>query len=242
VANSASTALDVIRWSARVGRPFAFVIASQETALENGHALASTLRDETTQLPLILISESDRPDAAAEEAGAVACFTWPVSQSSLLEAVFRFLRPSSVGVKEALPSRSAHGAEDQGLRILVAEDILENRELVLALFERRGDTLRMVNNGMEAVEAYRQETFDLILMDMQMPEMGGVEATAEIRKIEASTGNRTPIIALTAHAMKGDREYYLACDMDGYVSKPIRVADLFHEVDKCTRNAVASSR
>ncbi len=238
VVNNAATALDVIRWSARVGRPFSFAIVGRASALEEDHRLVTALHDEGTRVPYIVICEAGY---ACDEPGgleAAACLTWPVSQSSLLEAVFHFMRPSGIATsKEARRVASEAGS----MRILVAEDIPENQELVLALFENRGDTLRIVNNGREAVEAYQDEPFDLILMDIQMPEMSGVEATAAIRRLEAATQVHTPIIALTAHAMKGDRERYLAAGMDGYVSKPIRPDELFRQIGKFARNITTPS-
>jgi CheY-like chemotaxis protein len=200
----------------------------------------TTFRDEKTRLPFILICEQDIHCDAADELDAAACFAWPASQSELLEAVFRFMRPSTLPTVDSLASPPpAHPG--QGLRILVAEDIPENQELVLALFEKRADSLRVVNNGLEAVEACRKATFDLILMDMHMPEMSGLEATVAIRTMEAASGTRTPVIALTAHAMKGDREHYLASDIDGYVSKPIRPEMLFREIDRCVSKKDATT-
>jgi len=234
--NGASTARDVIRWSSRMGRPFAFAIVDQSVTLDRSWTPGG-FEGARGNIPYILVSgETESPDCR-EELDAAACFTWPVSQSSLLEAVYRFMGPVIPQDRLQPPPEVDAG----GLRILVAEDIPENRELVVALFEDRGYVLHMVNNGREAVEAYQAGSFDLILMDMQMPEMGGVEATAAIRRIERVSGRRTPIIALTAHAMKGDRERYLACDMDGYVSKPIRPDDLFREIQKHGRRPVTST-
>jgi len=234
VVSSAATALDVIDWSARVGRPFGFAIVDRTSALENGCALGLGLREGKNPLPFVAVAEADAAPGG-EELQAAATFTWPVSQSSLLEAVFRFTRPAAVKTPPlpvGVPRPSVIPYKGPAMRILVAEDIPENRELVIALFEDRNDILRLVTNGREALEACQTDVFDLILMDMQMPEMGGVEATAAIRTLETATGVRTPIIALTAHAMKGDRERYLSCDMDGYVSKPIRPDDLFREIDR----------
>jgi CheY-like chemotaxis protein len=240
VVNGAGTALDVIRWSARMGRPFSFAIVDRASALESDDALLSGFRDERTRLPFILVCDREVPCEATSEMGAAACFTWPVSQSSLLEVVFRFMRPSAMADGPLLTARAAKTADEgPGLRILVAEDIPENQELLIALFEKRKDSLRMANNGREAVEACQDAAFDLILMDMHMPEMSGTEATAAIRRMEASKRTHTPIIALTAHAMKGDREHYLASGMDGYVSKPIRPDMLFREIERCLAGTVA---
>ena len=114
-----------------------------------------------------------------------------------------------------------------GLRILLAEDNLINRELATVLLERRGHSLVHAANGCEAVEAAERENFDLIFMDVQMPEMDGLEATARIREAERSSGRHTPITAMTAHAMTGDRERFLAAGMDEYISKPLQRAELF---------------
>jgi two-component system, sensor histidine kinase and response regulator len=230
VVNCAASALDVIRWSVHIGRSFAFAVAGKEAACENGRTLAAGLEHEQANLPLIVIS--DEGDGL-QEPSAAACLSWPVSQSSLLEAVFRYLRPGGAGHASDPTRASAQPVcEMDGLRILAAEDIPENQELLRALFDNEKAVLRIVNNGSEAVQAFRRESFDVILMDIQMPEMSGLEATAMIRRIEHGSGARVPIIALTAHAMKGDRERYLESDMDGYVSKPIRPAELFGEIDR----------
>jgi CheY-like chemotaxis protein len=112
------------------------------------------------------------------------------------------------------------------LRVLVAEDNAVNQRLASRLLEKRGHRVTVMVNGREALEALEKQTFDLILMDVQMPEMDGFEATSAIREREKHTGAHIPIIALTAHAMKGDMERCLAAGMDGYLSKPIRPQDL----------------
>ena len=112
------------------------------------------------------------------------------------------------------------------LRVLVAEDNLVNQRLATRLLEKRGHRVVLAASGRQALEVLETGPFDLVLMDVQMPEMDGLEATAEIRKRETSTGEDQPIIALTAHAMKGDQERCLAAGMDGYLSKPIRPQEL----------------
>jgi CheY-like chemotaxis protein len=118
------------------------------------------------------------------------------------------------------------------LRVLVAEDNAVNQRLVQHLLERRGHLVTMVGNGREAIEALAHQRFDLVLMDLQMPGMDGLEATRSIRAAEHGTRARVPIVALTAHAMQGDRQRCLAADMDGYVSKPIQPVELFEVIDK----------
>jgi signal transduction histidine kinase/CheY-like chemotaxis protein len=240
VVDGAATALDVVRWSSRMGRPFNFAVVDARSVRERDGALMTVFRNEKTPLPFILICDGEIPCEDLIAMDAAACFTWPVSQSSLLEAVYSFIRPSAALRTLPPPALLPRTTSSRrGLRILVAEDIPENQELVVALFEGRKDSLEIVNNGLEAVEACQKATFDLILMDMHMPEMSGIEATATIRKMEASSGIRTPVIALTAHAMKGDRERYLASEMDGYVSKPIRPDILFREIDRCIARKTA---
>jgi CheY-like chemotaxis protein len=126
-----------------------------------------------------------------------------------------------------VPQRAA-----RKLRVLVAEDNLVNRTLAEHLLQRRGHTPIMVTNGREATEALVGGEIDLVLMDLQMPEMDGFEATAAIRSRERGTGHRTPIVALTAHAMEGDRQRCLDADMDGYISKPIKAVELFEVIDR----------
>ena len=112
------------------------------------------------------------------------------------------------------------------MKVLLAEDNAVNRTLATRLLQKHGHTVVVVENGRQALDALERETVDLVLMDVQMPEMDGMEATAAIREKEKGTGVHQPIIALTAHAMKGDRERCLAAGMDGYLSKPIRLPEL----------------
>lgn len=116
------------------------------------------------------------------------------------------------------------------MQILLVEDNVINQRLAMRLLEKQGHTVIAANNGREAVEAYTTRQFDLVLMDIQMPEMDGLEATARIREQEHETGTRIPIVAVTANAMMGDRERCLAAGMDGYATKPIRPAELFRTI------------
>jgi two-component system, sensor histidine kinase and response regulator len=153
----------------------------------------------------------------------------PIRQSELREAIARVL-----GAREqdgAIPLITRFSLQDARepsafLRVLLAEDNLVNQRLAVRLLEKRGHRVVVASNGREALEALEKDSFDLVFMDVQMPEMDGLEATAAIRERETRSGLHQPIIALTAHAMKGDREKCLAGGMDGYLTKPIRPQEL----------------
>jgi len=131
-----------------------------------------------------------------------------------------------------LVTRHSLREERRNLHILLAEDNLVNQRLAARLIEKRGHTTVVVNNGREALKALERQTFDLMLVDVQMPDMDGFEATTAIREKEKVTGSHLPIIAMTAHAMKGDRERCLAAGMDDYVSKPIHPTELFRAIEE----------
>jgi CheY-like chemotaxis protein len=156
----------------------------------------------------------------------------PVAQAALLEAIRGALGGrTALDVQPAAPDITPTRAARK-LRVLIAEDNAVNRKLAEHLVTRRGHEAIMVTNGREAVDAILCEPVDLVLMDLQMPEMDGFEATAAIRELERSSGQRMPIVALTAHAMEGDRQRCLDADMDGYVSKPIKAVELFEVIDR----------
>jgi CheY-like chemotaxis protein len=159
--------------------------------------------------------------------------TKPVKQSELLDAIVTaFAEPVHADDRPARRAARARTAGGRSLRVLVAEDNATNQKLVLALLKQRGHHAEVVGNGRLAVEATAAEGFDVVLMDVQMPEMGGLEATAAIRARERVTGGHVPIIALTAHVMAGDREACLAAGMDAFVSKPLRPDDLFTAIER----------
>ena len=122
------------------------------------------------------------------------------------------------------------------LKVLLAEDNLVNQRLAVRLLEKRGHRVVVASNGLEALAALKKETFELVFMDVQMPEMDGMEATAAIREEEKRSGEHVPVVALTAHAMKGDREKCLAAGMDGYLTKPIRPQELEEILEAYVKN------
>jgi len=163
----------------------------------------------------------------------------PVRQADLRAAIIEVLEAREA--REARRSKERPTAVERksgvALRILVAEDNLVNQRLAVRVLEKRGHAVTLANHGKDAVEEFVKGSFDVILMDIQMPEMDGFEATAAIRAHEAKSGGRIPIMAMTAHAMQGDRERCLASGMDGYVSKPIRPEALFQELERLVPSA-----
>jgi CheY-like chemotaxis protein/HPt (histidine-containing phosphotransfer) domain-containing protein len=165
--------------------------------------------------------------------GVEACLSKPVKHSDLLDALVTVFGVST----RKSPSLTRTGrARTRALRVLVAEDNLVNRKLVTRLLQKRGHRITAVENGRAAVAALTSPAakhFDVVLMDVQMPEMNGLEATAAIRQHEAAAGGHVPIIALTAHALQGDRARCLAAGMDSYLAKPIDVEELISTVETC---------
>ena len=205
----------------------------------DGFMLAEQIHadSELSGMPIVLqTSGGQRGDAArCKEFGVGAYLTKPIKPSELLEAISVLLNMSPPQASEEA-SVTPFGLKEgpSRLRVLLAEDNQVNQTLAVRLMEKRGYTVVVANNGKEAVERWEQEMFDLVLMDVQMPEMNGFEATAAIRALEAESSGHIPIIAMTAHAMKGDQDRCLAAGMDGYTAKPIRVKDFFETIERLT--------
>jgi len=194
----------------------------------------------------MLTSGGQSGDAArCRQLGMAAYLTKPVSQAMLYEVVRRVLNhgPEPAGADEtargdagdgqrALITRHTIREEQRGLRVLVAEDNEVNQKLAVTLLRKRGHQVTVAGDGIEALERLERGAFDVVLMDVHMPRLGGLEAAAEIRARERTTGGRIPIVALTALAMTGDRERCLASGMDAYVTKPLRAAELFETLDR----------
>ena len=177
----------------------------------------------------MLTSAGFRGDAArCRELGIRAYLTKPIKRADLLQAIKIVLGAKTVGGENAAIVTIHSMRENRGrLRILLAEDNAVNQTLAVRLLEKRGHEVIVAGNGEAALEALGKQDFDLILMDVQMPQMNGLQATAAIRLEELTSGKHIPIIAMTAHAMAGDKERCLEAGMDAYISKPIRVNDLF---------------
>ena len=161
------------------------------------------------------------------ELGVAAYLTKPVRQGELLDAILTALGTRAMRVDSpVLVTRHSLRENSNHLRILLVEDNNVNQVFALRLLQKAGHTVALAGNGREALTALDRELFDVVLMDVQMPEMDGFEATAAIREKEKGSGNHLPIIAMTAHAMVGDKERCLAAGMDDYITKPIRRQEL----------------
>jgi CheY-like chemotaxis protein len=174
--------------------------------------------------------------------GISAYLTKPIKQSALLDAIMLCLGTPSQSKKDA-PLITKHTLREtlQNFHILLAEDNIINQKMAVHILEKSGHTVVIADNGKEALTALDNETFDLVLMDVQMPELDGLKATAAIRDKERSTGAHMPIIAMTAHAIKGDRERCLDAGMDDYIAKPIKADDLLKTID-CTIATLRENR
>jgi len=219
--------------SSATGEQYELIICDVLMPGMDGFSFVERVRQEpklSTAKIMMLTSAGQRGDAArCEELGISAYAMKPVRQSELQDVISRLLGEKEVAAP-LITRYSIANARNAAvsLRVLVAEDNAVNQKLMARLLEKRGHHVKVVANGLEALESLEQGSYDLVLMDVQMPEMDGFEATGELRKREKQTGLHTPIIALTAHAMKGDRERCLAAGMDGYLSKPIRAQELDH--------------
>ena len=183
-------------------------------------------------VPVLLLSSAGRTEdiARTRQLGIARCLIKPVKESDLLDAVL-VAKDQAIAAEDSLVSAAEPVAPDQRRRVLLADDGLINQQVAVTLLEERGHSVVVVDNGRAAVEKVAAESFDLVLMDVQMPEMDGIEATLAIRAAEAVGERHMPIIAMTAHAMKGDRERFLASGMDGYVAKPVRPVKLYEAVE-----------
>ncbi len=229
----AAEALAMLEQALADKHPFPLVLVDCMMPDIDGFMLAEKIKDhpELTRSTVMMLSSaaasSDR--TRCRELGVAAYLTKPIKQSDLLNTILTGLGGAPRPI--ARPAMVAPPQSHKPLRVLLAEDNSVNQKLVVRLLERRGHSVYVAKNGHEAIAAFRRQPFDLVLMDMQMPGMDGSEATAELRAHEKKTGGRVPIIALTAHAMKGDRERCLAADMDEYLTKPLHAEQLWAVID-----------
>ena len=235
VAESAEQALRMIRKASAAGQPFGFILTDAQMPGMDGFELASqikSMRGAAAATIMMLTSAGQRGDAArCRELGISAYLTKPVTQSELRRACLQSLGGSLAEYTQPLVTRHNLRASASPLRILLAEDNMVNRKLALALLEKEGHSVEVAADGRTGLAMALAGDFDLILADVQMPEMSGLEMATRIREYEEIAGGHIPIIAMTAHSMRGDRERCVEAGMDGYVSKPVRKSELHAEID-----------
>jgi CheY-like chemotaxis protein len=228
--------------AAQRGARFQLILLASQMSGTDGFALAEAIgRDPANpRAGVVMLTRAGQHGNAARcrELGIAAGVSRPVNRSQLIDAIRLALTGNfrAAGASQAPAMRmttvSSQEATGLPLRILLAEDNLVNQMVAVAILEHRGHLVKLAATGVEALAALESDEFDLVLMDAQMPEMGGIEATRVIRDKEGTRGGHIPIVALTADAMSGDRERCLAAGMDGYAAKPIRAAELFREIDR----------
>lgn len=221
---SGSAALSAMDQAAKAGQPFSLVLLDAMMPDMGGFDVAAQIqeRGESAGMTLMMLSSADcdADTNRCRSLGLAGFLRKPITSGELLEGILAAL---GVARRDTLPKAAAREAssEFEPLNILLAEDNIVNQRVAIAALEKRGHAVTPVTNGRDVLQALACERFDLILMDVQMPEMDGLEATIAIRQQEKETNEHIPIIALTAHAMKGDRERCLHAGMDFYISKPV---------------------
>ena len=231
----AREALQVLREAFRAGTPIPLVLTDANMPDVDGFTLADQIkRDaEVGSTVIMMLTSSDRPGETdrSQQLGIASYLLKPIKQSELFDAVVAALGVNAVDEDAAATPAAPQPFEQLSpLRVLLTEDSVINQKLAVALLEKHGHRVTVAGDGREALATLEREEFDLVLMDVQMPELDGYDATAAIRARERETGQHIPIVAITAHAMKGDRERCLEAGMDAYVTKPIRAQQLFEAI------------
>lgn len=246
VVDSAAKGLQALQASLN-DKPFGLVLSDVNMPEMDGFMFAEQMKgDQSLQnTPIILLTSANRSgdSARCRELGIAAHLIKPARQSFLFDAI-----ATSVGIDHTdekfsggdavveQQDRTQHDRTRQGLQLLLAEDNATNQKFAVRSLTKAGHKVTVANNGQEAVELWAAHSFDAVLMDIQMPVMDGYDATAEIRRRESSSRRHTPIIAMTAHAMKGDKEKCLEAGMDGYVTKPIKTKVMLAELTRVFDN------
>lgn len=245
VVDSGRAALIELDSAVKAGEPFHMALLDGMMPGMDGFELAEEIRRDPrlSQTTLFMLSSAGRytDNARCRELGIGCSLMKPVKQSELLDSIVEALSiatgdEAEASITEGKPISAPH------LHILLAEDGLVNQKVAVSLLQQRGHKVTVANNGSEALVALGRESFDVVLMDIQMPTMDGYEATAKIREKEKVSGKHITIVAMTAHAMKGDKERCLEAGMDGYIAKPIRAKDLYDTIEKTTTKVWESQK
>ncbi len=239
-ASSGEEALFKIAAAHEAGNPFQAVFLNLEMKVMDGFEAATAIRERPfgRDLKIIMLTSfGERGDAArCKEIGISGYLMKPLKESDVMDALKIALgQPSD----KEMPVITRHTVSEvrSRLKILLVEDNIINRQLAIKLLEKRGHRVTVAADGQEAIDACEKDRFDIILMDLQMPRMDGLEATRRIRQKEKGSEDHVPIAAMTAHTMKGDKERFLKAGMDGYIAKPIDVEELFIVIDDLTRES-----
>jgi CheY-like chemotaxis protein len=242
VVEGAAEALQVLELRKSAGMKLPLILTDAHMPSMDGFGLVERIRQDPLLSILrivILTSAGELGDAARCRTLRVAAYiNKPFDRLELRDVLLSVLAQDPTAPEKIdLMSRSAMPEQEiLPLSFLVAEDNEVNRRLITRLLEKRGHRVLLARNGLEALEALEKQSFDIVLMDGQMPELDGFEATKRIREKEKMSGNHVPIIALTALAMQGDQERCLASGMDGYVTKPVKLEELFSVIEKVVPN------
>ncbi len=236
VTEAGPTALAAMEKAYKEGSPFDLVITDCMMPEMDGFELAERINNTprlATSTVIMLTSTGERGDGSrCVKLGIAAYLMKPIKQSELFFTICKVLQKTSPGAdRTSLITRHTIRESKRRLHILLAEDNLVNQKLAVKILERMGHSVSVAANGKRAIEALENGEFDLVLMDVQMPEMDGLEATRLIRESEKTTGSHVPIMAMTAYAMKEDEARCLEAGMDGYISKPIDTQGLFETIE-----------
>jgi two-component system, sensor histidine kinase and response regulator len=237
MAEDGQAALRMMQEALATGDPFSLIMVDSRMPGMDGFAVSEQIRKipafEEAMMMMLTSAQQNDDISRCKQLGIGAYIVKPIIESALLEAVLKTLGRRPAFNREMV--RATDGQESPNLRrmrVLLVEDNLINQKVATRLLEKRGCAVELAATGKEALAALARQSFDIILMDVQMPDMNGFEATRAIREREKSTGSHVPIVAMTAHVMKGDKERCLETGMDGYVSKPIRPEELFSTINE----------
>ena len=230
-------ALQTLQVAKSTGHPFPLILLDGQMPEMDGFALAEIIRKDPSlvgAMIMMLTSAGHVGDAArCRELGVSAYLVKPIRQGELLDGISTLLQKAPEKKTEQLVTKHSLQENRSRWRILLVEDNLVNQRLALRLLEKRGFEVTIAGDGQAALDELKKSVFDLVLMDVQMPTMDGFEATAAIREIEKLGRGHIPIVAMTAHALKGDQERCIAAGMDAYISKPIQTTELYTTIENC---------